>query len=131
MNTKHNIIVGGTRGIACALVHNLPEEEHVLSIIGSKPTEDAHLSIHNAHYWTVDLLDRKRLISVLIEIIQQNGKLNHLIGLQRYRGEGDDWVEDIETTTSCVSFFIQRAGIEALKGKQVEGYVRLCYANSI
>lgn len=112
MKKKHSLIVGGTRGIGRALVRILAEEGHIVSVIGSKPPEDADISIPNANYWTVDLLDRKALLSVLAEIIEQNGNLGHLVCLQRYRGEGDDWVGDIETTLTSTKILIEQLATE-------------------
>ncbi len=112
MKKKHSLIVGGTRGIGRALVRILAEEGHIVSVIGSKPPEDADISIPNANYWTVDLLDRKALLSVLAEIIEQNGNLSHLVCLQRYRGEGDDWVGDIETTLTSTKILIEQLATE-------------------
>lgn len=112
MKKKHSLIVGGTRGIGRALVRILAEEGHIVSVIGSKPPEDADISIPNANYWTVDLLDRKALLSVLAEIIKQNGNLGHLVCLQRYRGEGDDWVGDIETTLTSTKILIEQLATE-------------------
>ena len=112
MKKKHSLIVGGTRGIGRALVRILAEEGHIVSVIGSKPPEDADISIPNTNYWTVDLLDRKALLSVLAEIIGQNGNLGHLVCLQRYRGEGDDWVGDIETTLTSTKILIEQLATE-------------------
>lgn len=107
MNKKHSLIVGGTGGIGRAVVRTMAAEGHVLSVICLKPPEDADRSISNVCYWVVDLLDREHLLSVLDEIIRQNGKLNHLVCLQRYRGKGDDWVGDIETTLTSTKILIE------------------------
>lgn len=103
---KHTLIVGGTRGIGHALVKILAKTGHVLSVIGR--CLPAHRSpIPNVNYWTIDLLDQECLSDALADIIKQNGKLNHLVFLQRYRGEGDDWAGEIETTLTATKFVIE------------------------
>jgi NAD(P)-dependent dehydrogenase (short-subunit alcohol dehydrogenase family) len=108
MNKPHALVVGGTRGIGRALVKTLAETGYVVSIIGRRPPADIDRCIPNVHHWTVDLLDRERMAEVLAEVINQSGKLNHLIFLQRYRGEGDDWVGEIETTLTATKWVIER-----------------------
>ena len=106
MAKKHTLIVGGTRGIGHALVKILAKTGHVLSVIGRRVP--AHrLPIPNVNYWTVDLLDQERMSNALADIIKQNGKVNHLVFLQRYRGEGDNWAGEIETTLTDTKFVIE------------------------
>lgn len=108
MKKKHSLIVGGTRGIGRALVRTLAEEGHILSVIGRRPASEADQRIPNVHYWLVDLLNQERLPVVLVEIIHQNGKLNNLAFFQRYRGEGDDWRGEIETSLTATKNVIER-----------------------
>lgn len=112
MKKKHTLIVGGTRGIGRTLVRTLSAAGHILSVIGSRPPDKTDESIPNVHYWVVDLLDRKRLQHVLAEIIQKNGKLSHLVCLQRYRGKGDDWAGEIETTLTSTKILIEYSADE-------------------
>jgi NAD(P)-dependent dehydrogenase (short-subunit alcohol dehydrogenase family) len=104
---KHSLIVGGTRGIGRALVRTLAEEGHVLSVIGrhSPPETDQH--IPHVHYWAVDLLDQEQLPAALAEIIRRNGAVSNLIFLQRYRGQGDDWVGELETSLTATKNIIE------------------------
>ncbi|MBC8232337.1 SDR family oxidoreductase [bacterium] len=104
----HTLIVGGTRGIGRALVKTLAEREHALSVIGRRLPVDTDYHIPNVQYWTVNLLDQERLADALADVIKQNGKMNHLVFLQRYRGEGDDWMGEIETTLTATKFVIER-----------------------
>ncbi len=108
MERNHSLIVGGTRGIGRALVRTLAKENHVLSVIGRRPPAETDRHIPDVHYWVVDLLDQESLADALADVIKQNGKLNHLVFLQRYRGEGDDWVGEIETTLTATKYVIER-----------------------
>ncbi len=60
----------------------------------------------------MDLLDQERLVDVLADVIDQNGRLSHLIYIQRYRGEGDDWVGEIETTLTAMRQVIEHLADE-------------------
>ena len=108
LTKRHVLIVGGTRGIGRALVRTLAETDHVLSVIGRRLPADTDRCIPNVKYWTVDLLDQERLEGALADIVNQNGKLNYLIFLQRYQGEGDDWTGEIETTLTATKWVIER-----------------------
>lgn len=104
---KHTLIVGGTRGIGRALVRTLAKENHVVSVIGRRPPSEADRNIPGVHYWALDLLDRKRLSEGCAEIICQNGKISNLVFFQRYRGEGDDWSGEMETSLTATKVTIE------------------------
>lgn len=107
MNKKHALIIGGTRGIGRALVQSMAREGYVVSVIGRKiPSVEKHLS-NDTKYWSVDLHNRKKLSSILSEIIHKNGLLTNLICLQRYRDNGDDWTGEIEITLSATKYLIE------------------------
>lgn len=107
IDKKHILIVGGTRGIGRTLVRILSDDNHVISVIARRLPDESERSPQNVSYWPVDLLDREGLSSVLAGIIQQNGKLNNLVCLQRYRGNDDDWAGDIETTLTSTKFLVE------------------------
>lgn len=104
---KHTLIVGGTRGIGRALVTTLAGEDRVLSVIGKRPPLERDRHISNVRYWIVDLLDQELLTKTLTEIISQNGKLSSMVFFQRYRGEGDDWKQEIETSLTVTRNVIE------------------------
>ena len=108
MKKKHTLIVGGTRGTGRVLVRTLAEESRVLSVIGRHPPSESDRHIPDVYYWIVDLLEQEHLSTVLTEIIQQNGELNNLVFFQRYRGEGDDWRGEIETSLTATKNVIER-----------------------
>ncbi len=108
MQRMHSLIIGGTRGIARALVKKWSEEGHLLSVIGRRQPAEDGWQLPNVHYWSADLLDSERLMSVLAEIIRQNGRLNNLVFFQRYRGEGDNWACEIELNLTVTKKVIER-----------------------
>lgn len=106
-NNTHSLIIGGTRGIGRSLVTTLAGEGHIVSVIGRRIPPLVGEEMPNIHYWSVDLLDRERLLSVLTEIVERNGTLNYLVCLQRYRGKDDDWAGDIEITLTATKYLVE------------------------
>jgi NAD(P)-dependent dehydrogenase (short-subunit alcohol dehydrogenase family) len=102
---NHSLIIGGTRGIGRALVKLLAEEGGAVSVIGCRAPEEP---VTNARYWVVDLLDVSAMARTLEESIKQDGKLNSVVFLQRYRGEGDNWAGEIETSLTATKSLIER-----------------------
>jgi len=107
MNKKHSIIVGGTKGIGRTLVKVLAAEGHRISVIARHPLSEIDRHSPDVRCWVVDLLDQKQLAVTLRDIIQYNGKLNNLIFFQRYRGKGEQWAGEVETTLTATKNVIE------------------------
>jgi len=78
-------------------------------VIGRRPPVETDEQLENVTHWTLDLLDRPRLSQVWDEIITRCGKLSNLVFAQRYRGEGDDWDGEIETSLTATKEIIDRS----------------------
>lgn len=116
MQRIHSLIIGGTSGIGSVLVKTLAEENHLLSVIGLQlPNTEDQLS-PNIHYWPVNLLDCNDLVKVLREIIRQRGKINNLIFSLRYRGDEDDWQNEIQLILTTTKNIIENM-INEFKGQ--------------
>lgn len=107
MTDIHTLVVGGTRGIGSGIVKILAAEGHILSAIGRRPPSEEAGDVPGIDYWTLDLLDEKRLSVALAEMTNQKGKLTNLIFCQRFRGEGDDWKGEIETSLTFTKNLIE------------------------
>lgn len=59
------------------------------------------------HHVTCDLLDRSARSSALNELLRTSGPVNHLVFLQRYRGQDDAWAGEIETTLTATKEVIE------------------------
>lgn len=101
MRKKHTLVLGGTRGIGRAFVRVLVDEGQVVSVIGRRPASEKDEQLPGVHHWAVDLVDQSRLFDMLAEIIAKNGKLSSLVFFQRFRGDGDDWVGELETSLTA------------------------------
>jgi len=108
MNTPHSLLIGGTRGIGRALAGVLSDEGHAVSVIGQHAPAESDRRLPNVRHWIVDLLERQRLDAAFAEIVAQTGKINNLIFLQRYRGEGDAWAGELKTSVTATKEIIER-----------------------
>jgi NAD(P)-dependent dehydrogenase (short-subunit alcohol dehydrogenase family) len=101
----HSLIVGGTRGIGRALANLLATENHRVSVIGRRPPSGK--PNRKVHFWSADLLDPAGTLQALENIVKQNGKLNNLIFLQRFKGQGDKWQGELATSLSATKLVIE------------------------
>lgn len=107
--TPHSLVVGGTRGLGRAVVRALAAEGQSVSVIGRRPPAEGDSAIPGVRHWTVDLQDGGRLPGALAEIVEHRGKLRHLVFVQRYRGQGDPWAGEIETSLTATKSMIEAA----------------------
>jgi 3-oxoacyl-[acyl-carrier protein] reductase len=112
MKKQHSLIIGGTRGTGRALAKLFAANGHVVSVIGRRAPTESDKSIPNIRHWVVDLLDKTQLETALSEVLQTNGKLSSLTFLQRYRGQGDNWAGEIETSLTATKQIIERLANE-------------------
>ena len=108
MKRKHALVIGGTRGTGRALVRILAAGGQTVSVIGRRPPPESDLQAPQVNYWMVDLADEKRLSKVLSEIVHKHGKLSSLVFCQRYRGEGDAWSGDFQTSLTATKNAIEQ-----------------------
>jgi NAD(P)-dependent dehydrogenase (short-subunit alcohol dehydrogenase family) len=104
----HSLIVGGTRGLGREVVRLFSAEGHTVSVIGRRPPNEEDRTTAKAHFWTVDLTNEPELARVLDEIVTRNGKLDNLVLLQRFKGDGDAWAGEIATSLTATKYVIER-----------------------
>lgn len=104
---SHTLVIGGTRGIGRTLVKQLAATGQVLSVVARNDPGNLNQAAHNVGYWAADLLDRERFIQVLREVVDERGKLNNLICFQRFRGTGDSWAGNLETSLTATKNAIE------------------------
>jgi NAD(P)-dependent dehydrogenase (short-subunit alcohol dehydrogenase family) len=99
-----SLIIGGTRGLGSVLAKVLLEEGQTVSVIGRRAASPGPPGYQ---HWSVDLRDRKNLAKALQEIVSTRGKLGSLVCLQRFRGEGDEWTDEIDVSLSATKFIVE------------------------
>ncbi len=104
----HSVIVGGTRGLGRELVRLFSEQGRTVSVIGRRPPGENDRSLPGTHFWTADLSDERELRRVLDEVVARHGKLNALVSLQRFKGDGDPWTGEFATSLTATKLVIER-----------------------
>jgi NAD(P)-dependent dehydrogenase (short-subunit alcohol dehydrogenase family) len=101
MDTPHCLILGGTRGIGRALARRLAAAGQALTVVARREPEVVEPALQKARYVAADLTRPKELLDRVREAIRGQGPLTGLVFLQRFRGDGDPWTGEIETTLSA------------------------------
>lgn len=108
MKTRpHSLVIGGTRGIGREVTRLFAAAGDAVSVIGRRQPATEDRDQPRVTYWIVDLLDSEATGRAIREAIDQSGKLDHAVFLQRYRGEGDCWAGELETTLTVTKRVIE------------------------
>lgn len=102
----HSLIIGGTRGIGRALARAFAADKHVVSILGRRPPSSKIAP--GVRHWNADVLQQESLATTLEEIVSAHGPLSNLIFFQRFKGQGDPWANELETSLSATKFVIEK-----------------------
>jgi NAD(P)-dependent dehydrogenase (short-subunit alcohol dehydrogenase family) len=111
----HFLVIGGTRGTGRALVKKLTQEGQAVSVLARRVPDETDQAT-GARYWVGDLNEADSLKRALSEIVAAGGKINTLAFLQRYRGEGDSWAGEMQTSLTAT-----KNAIDFLSGHFVPG----------
>jgi NAD(P)-dependent dehydrogenase (short-subunit alcohol dehydrogenase family) len=106
MKTPHSLIIGGTRGIGRELVDQFVRDGHKVSVI-ARHLPERKTARKGVRYWPVDIRDESALRGVLPKLLKESGKINHLVFFQRFRGEGDAWRDEIETSLTATKSVVE------------------------
>ena len=107
-HTTHSVIVGGTRGLGREVVGLFSSQGHTVSVIGRRPPSEVDCHLPGTHFWTADLSNGDEIQPILREVVDRNGKPNNLVLLQRFKGQGDPWAEEIATSLTAARTIIER-----------------------
>ncbi len=96
------LVIGGTRGMGRSLVSRLLKDGHTVSIVARRPaTDPEHLANPKARHWQADIAVPEQIQPTLSEIVRERGKIQGLVFLQRYRGEGDAWEGELAVSVKA------------------------------
>ena len=116
MDTPHCLIIGGTRGIGRALARQLAAAGQALTVVGRRVPEVVEPTLAKARYVAADLARPRELLDRVRESIRCQVPLTSLVFLQRYRGDGDPWAGEIETTLSATKTLVEQLVPEFAEG---------------
>jgi NAD(P)-dependent dehydrogenase (short-subunit alcohol dehydrogenase family) len=100
----HALLIGGTKGLGKVVANDMSLRGDTVSIIGRNKSD---FDSDNIHSYGVDITDYDNIRNTINKIIDKNGPLNYCIFLQRYRGGGDQWSGEIETTLSATKNIVE------------------------
>lgn len=97
----HSLVIGGTKGLGRVVTRQFASRGDVVSVIGRSAIPAQDLTAGTVLQYSADLNDKEALASLLDDIVRDNGKFNYCVFLQRYRGKGDDWEGEFQTTLTA------------------------------
>jgi NAD(P)-dependent dehydrogenase (short-subunit alcohol dehydrogenase family) len=103
----HSIIIGGTRGLGRVVAQQMAARGDIVSVIGRTDLSAEDLKIGKIRSYKADICDREAICSTLKEVVQENGKVNYCVFLQRYRGKDDDWMGEFQTTLTATKNIVE------------------------
>jgi NAD(P)-dependent dehydrogenase (short-subunit alcohol dehydrogenase family) len=103
----HSVLIGGTKGLGRVVARQMAARGDLVSVIGRTESPSEDLRAGQIHNYKVDIDDKDALASTLAKIVDDNGKVNYCVFLQRYRGKGDDWVGEIQTTLTSTKNIVE------------------------
>jgi len=98
MTPLHTVIFGGTKGIGKVLAGSLLANGHEVTVLGRTVPSSTPKETPALHFISCDLLDSKALEIALARLRSERPAINHLVFMQRFRGNSDTWQGEITTS---------------------------------
>lgn len=104
---KHSVIIGGTKGLGRVVSRLMAKRGDAVSVIGRRdmPSEEGAAGLIQCY--KTDITDQTGLIGTIQKIVAHRGPINYLVFLQRYRGEGNEWNGELETTLTATKHVVE------------------------
>ncbi len=106
MNKEHVLMIGASKGSGRISAQTLAQAGYQVSVISRRPPQE---KIDGARHWSADITKPALFAETLEAIVRQAGPLHHLIFCHQFRGEGDAWAGQIETSLTAVKRVIESA----------------------
>jgi NAD(P)-dependent dehydrogenase (short-subunit alcohol dehydrogenase family) len=103
----HTLIIGGTKGLGRVVVRQMAKRGDRVSVFGRSEILAADQSTGMVESYQVDITDSAAIAVSIESVVAKHGPLNYCIFLQRYRGKGDDWAGEIQTTLTATKNIVE------------------------
>ena len=97
----HSLIIGGTKGLGRVVVRKLAQRGDVVSVFGRSAVNVDDSSAGAIDSYQLDITDQSAIKEAIKSSVEKNGPLNYCVFLQRYRGKGNDWEGEINTSLTA------------------------------
>jgi NAD(P)-dependent dehydrogenase (short-subunit alcohol dehydrogenase family) len=104
---SHAVVIGGTRGLGLATVKVLARDGYRVSAIGRSIPAGA--LGEGVKFYAGDICDDVSVRAALAALVAEQGPIRYLAFTQRYRGTGDAWAGEMETTVNATRRVIEAA----------------------
>lgn len=101
----HAFVVGGTHGVGRALVQHLAEQGELVSVVGRSAPPEKDAELPGVTFYQSDVCDRERMAAI-IEKAADQAPIQKLVFFQRFRGDGDDWENEIAVSLTATKNII-------------------------
>jgi NAD(P)-dependent dehydrogenase (short-subunit alcohol dehydrogenase family) len=102
----HTVIFGGTKGLGKVVAMDLKKRGDKISIF-SRTLPPANEQIRGCKYYAVDVSATLDVLLALKDAISLFGQLNYLIFCQRYRGNLEPWIGEMDVSVSAPKLIIE------------------------
>jgi NAD(P)-dependent dehydrogenase (short-subunit alcohol dehydrogenase family) len=88
--TQHLVVVGGSRGLGKAFAAEAASLGYTVSVLSRTQTGPGH--------YACDITQPADVARVMAEVHREQGDISNLAFFQRFRGEGDAWEGELQTS---------------------------------
>jgi NAD(P)-dependent dehydrogenase (short-subunit alcohol dehydrogenase family) len=113
---KHSIVVGGSKGLGRAVARQLSARGDQVSVISRGEPPSAERT-DGVNYFRADIADAEATRAALDTAIAQSGVLSYLVLCQRYRGQDEAWVGEIDVSLTASKRMIESVEDRFAKGE--------------
>jgi len=103
----HSLIIGGTRGLGREVARILASRGGIVSVVGRHDPNPGDKSASSVSYWVCDVSKQADIDRTLSEIVKTAGKVNNVVFLQRFKGEGDKWHGEMDISLTATKNVIE------------------------
>lgn len=103
----HTLIIGGTKGLGRVVARQLAQRGDFVSVFGRSEIPVTDCASGSIDSYQIDINNPSAVADSVSELVKKRGLLNYCVFLQRYRGKGDDWEGEIQTTLTATKNIVE------------------------